>query len=45
MQAIEKLTQMRNQLQEEHGINQGDLLGAVRKEREQDRECVWEDET
>jgi hypothetical protein len=44
MRAIEELTQTRKQLQEQHGIYQGDLLTEVRAEREQDLERAWRDE-
>jgi hypothetical protein len=43
IQAIEELTQIRKQLQEEHGTYRGDLLDEVREEREQDVERVWGD--
>jgi hypothetical protein len=44
MQAIQELTQIREQLQEQHGVYQVDLLTKVRTEREQDVERVWGDE-
>ena len=44
MQAIEALTQIRRQVQKQHGVYQGDLLAEVRAEREQDVERVWRDE-
>ena len=44
MQAIEALTEMRRELQEQHGIYQGDLLAEVRAEREQDVERAWRNE-
>ena len=44
MKAIQELTQIRKQLQEQHGVYQVDLLTKVRTEREQDVERVWGDE-
>ena len=44
MQAIQELTQIRKQLQRQHGVYQVDLLTEVRAEREQDVERVWGDE-
>ena len=44
MQAIQELTQIRKQLQEQHGVYKVDLLTEVRAEREQDVERVWGDE-
>jgi metal-responsive CopG/Arc/MetJ family transcriptional regulator len=44
MQAIQELAQIREQLQEQHGVYQVDLLAKVRTEREQDVERVWGDE-
>ena len=44
MQAIQELTRIRKQLQEQHGVYQVDLLTKVRTEREQDVERVWGDE-
>ena len=44
MRAIQELTQIRKQLQEQHGVYQVDLLTEVRAEREQDVERVWGDE-
>jgi hypothetical protein len=41
LQAIERLTQIRARLREEHGIYQGDPLAEVRAEWEQDVERVW----
>ena len=45
MRAIQELTQILRQLQEQHGVYQVDLLTEVRAEREQDVEHVWGDET
>ena len=44
IQAIEELTHIRKQQQAEHGRYQGDLLGELREEREQDMERIWGDE-
>lgn len=41
MQAIEKLAQIREQIREQHGVYQGNLLEEIRAEREQDVEVVW----
>jgi len=40
--AIERLTQIRARLQEEHGMYQGDLLAEVRAEWEEDVERTWQ---
>jgi metal-responsive CopG/Arc/MetJ family transcriptional regulator len=42
LQAIERLTQIRVRLQEEHGMYQGDLLAEVRAEWEEDVERTWQ---
>lgn len=44
LQAIERLAQIRAELQEEHGIFQGDLLAEVRAEWEGDVERIWRGE-
>jgi Arc/MetJ-type ribon-helix-helix transcriptional regulator len=44
LQAIERLTQIRAGLQEEHGIFQGDPLAEVRAEWEEDVERIWRGE-
>jgi hypothetical protein len=44
LRAIEELTRIRRQLQEQHGVYQVDLLDEVRAEREQDVERVWGNE-
>jgi hypothetical protein len=44
LQAIERLTQIRVGLQEEHGTFQGDPLAEVRAEWEEDAERVWRGE-
>ena len=44
LQAIEALTQIRQRIQTEYGIYQGDLLSEIRAEREQDIERVWRNE-
>lgn len=41
LQAIERLTQIRAELQAEHGILQGDLLAEARAEWEEDVERIW----
>ena len=42
MQAIKELTQIRQHIQELHGVvYQGDLLLEIRTERERDFERVW----
>jgi len=42
LQAIERLTQVRARLQEEHGMYQGDPLAEVRAEWEEDIERTWQ---
>jgi hypothetical protein len=42
LQAIERLTQIRARLQDEHGMYQGDLLAEVRAEWEEDVERTWQ---
>lgn len=42
LEAIERLTQIRARLQEEHGVYQGDLLAEVRSEWEEDIERTWQ---
>lgn len=44
LQALEDLAHIRMQIQEQHGIYQGDLLAEVRAEWEQDMERVWRGE-
>jgi len=44
LRAIEELTRIRRQLQEQYGVYQVDLLDEVRAEREQDVERVWGNE-
>ncbi len=44
LQAIERLTQIRARLREEHGIYQGDPLAEVRAEWEEDVERIWRGE-
>ena len=44
MQAIEALTQIRRQIEQRHGVYQGDLLAESREEREQDFDRVWAQE-
>jgi Arc/MetJ-type ribon-helix-helix transcriptional regulator len=41
LQAIERLTQIRAKLREEHGVIQGDPLAEVRAEWERDVERIW----
>jgi predicted DNA-binding protein len=45
LQALERLTQIRARLKEEHGTYQGDLLAAVRAEREEEMVRIWQGET
>ena len=40
MQAIETLTQIRRQIEQKHGVYQGDLLAEIRAEREQEIDRV-----
>ena len=42
LQAIERLSQIRARLQEEHGLYQGDPLAEVRAEWEEDVERTWQ---
>jgi predicted DNA-binding ribbon-helix-helix protein len=42
LQAIERLTQIRARLQEEHGMYQSDPLAGVRAEWEEDVERMWQ---
>jgi Arc/MetJ-type ribon-helix-helix transcriptional regulator len=42
LQAMERLTEIRAGLREEHGIYQGDPLSEVRAERAEDIERVWQ---
>jgi predicted DNA-binding protein len=42
LQAIERLTQIRARLQEEHGMYPGDPLAEVRAEWEEDVERTWQ---
>lgn len=42
VQAIERLAQIRERLQEEYGMYQGDLLTEVRAEWEEDVERAWQ---
>ena len=44
LQAIERLTEIREGLREEHGMYQGDPLAEVRAEWEEDVERVWRGE-
>ncbi len=41
MQAIDTLTQIRRQIEQKHGVYQGDLLAEIRAEREQEIDRVW----
>jgi hypothetical protein len=41
LQAIEDLARTRKEIQERHGVYDGDLLAEARSEREQDMERVW----
>jgi len=42
LQAVERLTQIRTRLQEEHGMVQTDPLAEVRAEWDQDVERTWQ---
>jgi predicted DNA-binding ribbon-helix-helix protein len=42
LQAIERLTQIRTRLQEEHGMYPGEPLAEVRAEWEEDVERTWQ---
>lgn len=44
LQAIEELTHIRKQIQEQQGVYHVDLVAEVREERDQDMERVWGDE-
>lgn len=44
LDAIAKLSELRDQLVAEHGIFEGDLLDEAREERDQDMERVWRGE-
>lgn len=44
MQAIDILTQIRCQIEQKHGVYQGDLLAEIRAEREQEIDRVWSQE-
>jgi metal-responsive CopG/Arc/MetJ family transcriptional regulator len=41
MQAIDTLTQIRRQIEQKHGVYQGDILSEIRAEREQEIDRVW----
>ena len=45
LQAIDSLTQIREQIEAEHGMCPTDLFAEVRAEREQDTEQVWTAQT
>ena len=44
LQALQDLTAIRQHLQEQQGIFDGDLVAQIRQEREQDVERVWRNE-
>ena len=44
MEAIKTLTQIRRQIEQKHGVYQGDLLAEIRAEREQEIDRVWSQE-
>ena len=44
LDAIAKLSELRQQLVEEYGIYEGDLLAEAREERDADMERVWRGE-
>ncbi len=41
LQALATLTQIRRQIEQKHGVYQGDLLSESRAEREQEFDRVW----
>lgn len=41
MQALATLTQIRRQIEQKHGVYQGDLLAESRAEREQEFDRIW----
>ncbi len=41
IQALEKLAQIRERLEQQYGVYQGDLLAEVRAEREEEIERTW----
>ncbi len=45
LQALERLTELRLQIQEAHGIYSGDLIEEVRAEREEDQDRIWRGES
>jgi hypothetical protein len=45
LQALEKLTELRRQIQEAHGIYSGNLIEEVRAGQEEDRDRVWRGES
>jgi hypothetical protein len=44
MQALERLNQIRERIQQEYGVYQGDLLEEARAERDEDFDRVWRGE-
>lgn len=44
MHALERLTRIRERIQEQHGVYQGDLIEEARAEREEDTYRVWRGE-
>ena len=42
LKALESLTKLRRQIEQEHGICQVDLLSEARAEREKEFEQLWE---
>ena len=44
-QTLDKLTQLRLKIQEEHGIYEGDFVEEMRAERDTDIDRIWRGET
>jgi hypothetical protein len=45
LRALEKLTELRMQIQEAHGIYSGDLIEEVRAGQEEDQDRIWRGES
>jgi Arc/MetJ-type ribon-helix-helix transcriptional regulator len=44
MDALDRLTQIRERIQGQYGVYEGDLLGEARLERDEDMDRVWRGE-
>jgi hypothetical protein len=44
MQSLERLNQIRERIQQEYGVYQGDLLESARTEQDEDLDRVWRGE-